>query len=75
MTLLNDPEWREWSNREIADKCAVTHTMVNKLRDETSGNGFQIDRKVSRGGTVYTMNTARIGVSHPSLAEVAVLLP
>ncbi|MBK8763078.1 MAG: hypothetical protein IPM03_22345 [Sulfuritalea sp.] len=33
-TLLNDPEWSNWSNREIAEKCAVSHGYVNTLRDK-----------------------------------------
>jgi len=34
MVLLTDMEWRQWSNRDIAKHCHVTHTFVNKLRDE-----------------------------------------
>ena len=65
MLLLEDKEWSAWSDREIARKCAVTHPFVIKLRDELSGNGYQIpiERKVSRNGTTYTQNTANIGKS------------
>lgn len=34
LTCLNDPEWSELSNREIAKLCKVSHTFVNKVRDE-----------------------------------------
>jgi hypothetical protein len=32
LTLLNDPEWSKWSDREIARLCAVSHEFVRKLR-------------------------------------------
>ncbi len=32
--LLEDKEWQQWSNREIARRCGVTHTFVSKLRRE-----------------------------------------
>ncbi|WJW70320.1 RsmD family RNA methyltransferase (plasmid) [Candidatus Chlorohelix allophototropha] len=62
-TLLTDAEWQQWSNREIADKCHVTHTFVNNMRQELSGNGFQIStpRLATRNGTTYQINTANIG--------------
>ena len=34
LVLLLDKEWAEWSNRDIAKHCHVTHTMVNRLREE-----------------------------------------
>lgn len=34
MVLLSDAEWSKWSNRDIAKHCHVTHTMVNRIRDE-----------------------------------------
>lgn len=40
MLLLADPEWSQWSNREIAKHCGVTHPFVAKLR---GGNGYQDD--------------------------------
>jgi hypothetical protein len=57
-TLLNDAEWSGWSDREIARRCAVSYTMVQKHRP-LSDNGCQLDpqrpttRKVERNGTVY----------------------
>lgn len=32
-TLLNHAEWSKWSNREIARRAGVTHTLVNQLRN------------------------------------------
>jgi hypothetical protein len=40
--LIALPHWQQRSNREVARKCGVTHTFVNKIRpDERNGNGFQ----------------------------------
>jgi hypothetical protein len=35
---LADAEWSKLSNRDIADLCKVTHTLVNKMRDEANGS-------------------------------------
>lgn len=32
--LLNDDEWSQWSNRDIAKHCKVGHSFVDKLRKE-----------------------------------------
>lgn len=44
--LLNDAEWREWSDREIARVCAVSQPFVTKMRHElypaASDNGYQM---------------------------------
>jgi hypothetical protein len=62
-TLLKDPEWATWSNREIARRCAVTHPFVAYIRESISGNRYQIDpqRLATRNGTIYAVNTANIG--------------
>ena len=36
-TLLRDPEWAQWSDREIARQCNVDHKSVAKLRHGTNG--------------------------------------
>ena len=36
--LLNDSEWGNWSDREIAKRCGVSHPFVAKLRRPESGN-------------------------------------
>lgn len=54
--LLTDPEWGQWSDREIARQCKVSNRFVSNLRHELSVNGSQIasdSRLVQRGGTVY----------------------
>lgn len=39
LEMLNDFEWGEWSDREIARKCHVSHVFVSKLR-----NGMQTEQ-------------------------------
>jgi hypothetical protein len=69
LLLLNDPEWAKWSDREIARRCAVTHSLVGKVRGELSGRGIQIgERVVERGGQTYTQNTAGIRASNAERA-------
>ncbi len=63
LLLLNDPEWREWSNVEIAKACAVSHTFVNNLRSslETVSSEKSDRTYTTKHGTVSRMNTERIG--------------
>lgn len=72
-TLLNDQEWRKWSDREIASRCSVSNTFVGNLRQELFGSqsseeeetgslqNAPTERLVRRGGTTYTVNTDNIG--------------
>lgn len=62
-TLLKDEEWSQWSDREIARRCGVTHPLVSKVREGLSGKDYQMptSRKVRRNGTAYQQNTANIG--------------
>ena len=36
-TLLNDQEWRSWSNSAIAEKCRVAESYVRKVRKRCGG--------------------------------------
>ena len=66
-TLLQDDEWREWSDRVIARHCGVDHKFVGKLRGELSGDIPRYEepkeRTVQRGDTTYKMNTENIGTA------------
>jgi hypothetical protein len=55
MTMLADPEWARWSDREIARQCAVSHEFVRQIR-EPSVNVDRYPRTVTRNGTTYEMN-------------------
>lgn len=63
-TLFNDDEWAQWSDREIARRCAVTHPFVSKCRP--SGNDYQTERKFERGGKTHTQNIGNIGARKPT---------
>jgi hypothetical protein len=46
LTLLTDPEWRAWSDREVATRCAVSPTTVGKFRAQLS----KLDSRSGRRG-------------------------
>ena len=55
-TLLRDAEWSQWSDREIARRCAVDGKTVGARRAALSAEIPQIEtRRVERNGTEYTM--------------------
>lgn len=64
-TLLRDPEWGAWSDREIARRCKVSHPFVAKVRSEIdTGNVSSMNERVfvhPKTGKETTMNTGNIG--------------
>jgi hypothetical protein len=55
MKMLNDHEWREWADREIARHCGVSHVFVAKMRKEVTGGQAQDTRKFkTKAGNVST---------------------
>lgn len=65
--LLADDEWAQWSDNEIARRCGVSQSTVSRLRPDVSNAKHKIGRKVNRGGTTYTQNTANIGSNKPPI--------
>lgn len=65
LTLIQDPEWGKWSDREIARQCKVSDKTVASLRKSICGNSadtnLNTERKVQRKGKTYTVNTTNIG--------------
>jgi hypothetical protein len=59
ITLLQDPEWATWSDREIARKTKTSHTFVAKVRQQT-GNVASERTYEDRHGNVTTMQTKKI---------------
>ena len=61
LTLLNDKEWSQWSDREIAKQCGVSGKTVGAVRKKLSAEIPQIEssRKVRRGGTTYRQKTSK----------------
>lgn len=41
ITLLQDEEWKCWSDGVIAEKCRVSQAFVSRLRNELTQNGFE----------------------------------
>ena len=78
MTLLEDDEWRQWSDRKIAEACGVGHPLVATVRahleeipDESHLEEIPDSsvRKVERAGTVYEQNTAGVAESNKKRAK------
>ena len=61
MTLLEDSEWSQWSNNEIAKRGYVSHTFVNNLRSLLETVSSEPRTYVSKHGTTAEMNVAKIG--------------
>lgn len=67
--LLRDPEWSQWSDRVIAEACAVSHMFVSNLRKKMTVNGLQSPTE-RKGADGRTINTANIG-NRPAAAPPA----
>jgi DNA methylase/ParB-like nuclease domain len=75
LVLLEDEQWRCWSDREIARIAVVSHEFVRTLRARSSVNNCQIgERTVRRGATTYSMSTSGIGTTHRLAPEIRDLL-
>ena len=63
LALLHDKEWSQWSDREIARRCAVGHAFVSKLRAESSLSTKDSEPRTytTKHGNTSTMNTTNIG--------------
>jgi len=62
MTLLNDPEWKQWSDREIAKRCRVGNKFVGDVRRSLCPEHSEKSRTYkTKHGTTTKMNTANIG--------------
>jgi hypothetical protein len=71
LALLQDEEWRQWSDREIARRCAVSNQFVSNMRAELSVNDGQIGkRRVERNGVEYDMKLPQRS-SGPAVAATA----
>jgi hypothetical protein len=55
--MLNDMEWGEWSDREIAKQCKVSHPFVSKVRKELGADTDAV--KYSRNGKEQTRKKAK----------------
>jgi len=62
-TLLEDEEWSQWSDREIARKCEVSNPFVSKLRKSLLTVNSENDSRIytDKHGNESKMNTSNIG--------------
>jgi hypothetical protein len=64
LTVLEDEEWSQWSNREIARQCGVGETTVRRVREGLTAPKAQSERQPrtykTRHGTVARMKTGTI---------------
>lgn len=73
LALLNDPEWRQWSDREIARRCGVAPSPVGALRPrQVTVQVGQLDQQqqatrtyIDKHGNTSPMDTAGIGRIDP----------
>lgn len=63
-TLLLDPEWSQWSDRQIAARVGVSAPMVGGIRRDLIASGKILQSDVRRGGDGREINTANIGAKH-----------
>jgi len=64
MLLLKDPEWAQWSDREIARQCVVSAPMVEDVRASlpVTVNSYSEPRTYTmKHGTTSTMTVTNIG--------------
>jgi hypothetical protein len=59
--LLRDKEWHDWSDREIARRCHVSHQLVTTLRARLPGPTTSQRKCSTKHGTVTTMDVSKIG--------------
>ena len=79
LTLLEDLEWSEWSDSEIARQCCVSHVTVGRVR-KTAGlakteqkyvNKHGQEAKMKKPQPVEVLKTPEVMVQDDKLAELA----
>jgi hypothetical protein len=66
LAMLQDPEWSNWSDREIGKRCAVDHKTVAKVRRDLVGNVPTERTYTTKHGTVSTMRVAAAEAPAPA---------
>lgn len=76
--VLEEPAWKDWSDRKVAEVCAVSDKTVAAVRAAIFGNSEDAKpavRKVERAGKVYEQDTSRIGKKAESEAPAPAPAP
>jgi hypothetical protein len=68
-TMLNDDEWRQWSDSAIAKQVKVDHKTVASVRAELYPGNSQDSRTVERGGTTFQQKVKQPASTLPSEDE------
>ena len=69
MKLIQDPEWSQWSDRDIARRCHVDHTFVGKVRKSLVSNTSEpVGERtyINKQGQVCKMKVTQIGKGKPT---------
>jgi hypothetical protein len=61
ITMLQDEEWKAWSDREISRQCNVSNVFVGKVREDMANGDESAERTYKRNGKEQKMNTDNIG--------------
>ena len=72
LMFLEGERWKDWSNNKIAEKCKVSHTFVNKLRNHTCNvSSMKTERTFihHKTGQPTTMDITNIGSSNGDLVQ------
>jgi hypothetical protein len=57
LTLLNDKEWRKWSDEKIARQCGVDEEMVRAMRSSVARHSEDGSRHANRNGASHEERT------------------
>lgn len=69
-TLLNDDEWKQWSDREIARRCGVSADLVGDVRRSLPATIADVKREMGRGST-HDRTTAGVAKRRADIAAMA----
>lgn len=69
--LLQDSEWRQWSDSLIAKRCGVSHPYVGKIRRQ-SCNGYKLTTR--KGANGYLIDISNIGKHKKALKRIPKLI-
>ncbi len=63
LTLLQDPEWRSWSDSQIAKQCQVNQSTVSRIRTKLYGSSKGEKERIfiNRYGKISRMHVGNIG--------------
>lgn len=73
LVLLQDDEWSQWSDNEIARRCGVSQPFVSKLRKSLTYNVISEEPSEPHTYNVISMNPAERTFIHPKTGRPATM--